>query len=104
MGAPRPRGLRAALAQRPVPALVRMAWRADRGGVAAIFLASIFKAAATIGATVTIGLLVDAVVKNGGGARAPPPGPPGPAAAPLPLPPGRLPAPRPAPQSPGPPP
>jgi ATP-binding cassette subfamily B protein len=43
-----------------------MAWRADRGGVAAILLASIFKAAATIGATVTIGLLVDAVVKNGG--------------------------------------
>jgi ATP-binding cassette subfamily B protein len=66
MDAPRPRGLRAALARRPVPALVRMAWRADRGGVAAIFLASIFKAAATIGATVTIGLLVDAVVKNGG--------------------------------------
>jgi ATP-binding cassette subfamily B protein len=43
-----------------------MAWRADRGGVAAIFLASIFKAAATIGATVTFGLLVDAIVKNGG--------------------------------------
>jgi ATP-binding cassette subfamily B protein len=66
MDAPRPRGLRAALARRPVPALVRMAWRADRGGVAAIFLASIFKAAATIGATVTFGLLVDAIVKNGG--------------------------------------
>jgi ATP-binding cassette subfamily B protein len=43
-----------------------MAWKADRGGVAAIFLASIFKAAATIGATVTIGLLVDAIVRNGG--------------------------------------
>jgi ATP-binding cassette, subfamily B, bacterial len=43
-----------------------MAWRADRGGVIAIFLASIFKAAATIGATVTFGLLVDAIVKNGG--------------------------------------
>ena len=43
-----------------------MAWRADRGGVAAIFLASIFKAAATIGAIVTFGLLVDAIVKNGG--------------------------------------
>ncbi len=43
-----------------------MAWKADRGGVAAILLASIFKAAATIGATVTIGLLVDAVVKDGG--------------------------------------
>jgi ATP-binding cassette subfamily B protein len=34
--------------------------------VAAIFLASIFEAAATIGATVAIGLLVDAVVKTGG--------------------------------------
>ena len=33
--------------------------------MAAIFLASIFEAAATIGATVAIGLLVDAVVKNG---------------------------------------
>jgi ATP-binding cassette subfamily B protein len=66
MDAPGPRGLRAALARRPVPALVRMAWRADRGGVIAIFLASIFKAAATIGATVTFGLLVDAIVKNGG--------------------------------------
>jgi ATP-binding cassette subfamily B protein len=43
-----------------------MAWKADRGGVAAILLASIFKATATIGATVTIGLLVDAVVKDGG--------------------------------------
>ena len=43
-----------------------MAWRADRGGVIAIFLASIFKAAATIGATVTFGLLVDAIVNNGG--------------------------------------
>src|SRR2546423_14487598 len=72
MDAPGPRGLRAALAQRPVPALVRMAWRADRGGVTAIFLASIFKAAATIGATVTIGLLVDAVVKNGGAAGSAP--------------------------------
>ena len=38
----------------------------------AIFLASIFKAAATIGATVTIGLLVDAVVKNGGAAGSAP--------------------------------
>ena len=66
MDAPRPRGLRAALARRPVPALVRMAWRADRGGVIAILLASIFKAAATIGATVTFGLLVDAIAKNGG--------------------------------------
>ena len=34
--------------------------------MAAILLASIFKAAATIGAIVTIGLLVDAIVKNGG--------------------------------------
>jgi ATP-binding cassette subfamily B protein len=42
-----------------------MAWRADRGGVVAIFLGSIFKAAATIGATVTIGLLVDAIVNRG---------------------------------------
>src|SRR5437588_1485675 len=66
MDAPRPRGVRAALARRPVPALVRLAWQADRGGVAAIFLASIFEAAATIGATVAIGLLVDAVVKSGG--------------------------------------
>jgi len=49
-----------------VPTLVRLAWRADRGGTAALFLAGIFKAAATIGATVTIGLLVDAIVKNGG--------------------------------------
>ena len=49
-----------------------MAWRADRGGVAAIFLASLFKAAATIGATVTIGLLVDAVIKNGGAAGSAP--------------------------------
>ena len=66
MDAPGPRGLRAALARRPVPALVRMAWRADRGGVAAIFLASIFKAAATIGAIATFGKLIDAIVKNGG--------------------------------------
>jgi ATP-binding cassette subfamily B protein len=58
--------VRAALARRPVPALVRLAWQADRGGVAAIFLASIFEAAATIGATMAIGLLVDAIVKNGG--------------------------------------
>src|SRR6266850_2563700 len=29
MDAPRPRGVRAALARRPVPALVRLAWRAD---------------------------------------------------------------------------
>src|SRR5207253_5514380 len=65
MDAPRPRGVRAALARRPVPALVRLAWQADRGGVAAIFLASIFEAAATIGATVAIGLLVDSVVKTG---------------------------------------
>ncbi|MDQ1514649.1 MAG: ATP-binding cassette, subfamily bacterial [Actinomycetota bacterium] len=66
MDAPRPRGVRAALARRPVPALVRLAWQADRGGVAAIFLASIFEAAATIGATLAIGLLVDSVVKHGG--------------------------------------
>src|SRR5438067_7702408 len=72
MDAPRPRGVRAALARRPVPALVRLAWQADRGGVAAIFLASVFEAAATIGATVAIGLLVDAVVKNrGAGGSAP---------------------------------
>jgi ATP-binding cassette, subfamily B, bacterial len=49
-----------------------MGWRADRGGVAAIFMASIFKAAATIGATVTIGLLVDAVIKNRGSAGSAP--------------------------------
>src|SRR5438270_4219730 len=66
MDAPRPRGVRAALARRPVPTLIRLAWQAGRGGVAAIFLASVFKAAATIGATVTIGLLVDSVLKNGG--------------------------------------
>src|SRR5581483_4205294 len=66
MDAPRPRGVRAALARRPVPALLRLAWQADRGGVAAIFLASLFEAAATIGATLSIGLLVNAVVKNGG--------------------------------------
>jgi ATP-binding cassette, subfamily B, bacterial len=66
MDAPRPRGVRAAFAGRPVPTLVRMAWRSDRGGTAALFLAGVFKAAATIGATVTIGLLVDAIVKNGG--------------------------------------
>jgi ATP-binding cassette, subfamily B, bacterial len=66
MDAPRPRGVRAAKARRPVPALLRLAWEADRGGVAAIFLASIFEAAATIGATLAIGLLVDAVVKHGG--------------------------------------
>src|SRR5260370_41723489 len=72
MDAPRPRGVRAALARRPVPALVRLAWRADRGGVAAIFLASVFEAAATIGATVAIGLLVDAIVKNGGPSRSTP--------------------------------
>src|SRR5438445_11573502 len=61
----RPRGARAAKARRPVPALLRLAWQADRGGVAAIFLASIFEAAATIGATLAIGLLVDNVVKHG---------------------------------------
>src|SRR5258708_39834917 len=72
MDAPRPRGVRAALARRPVPALVRLAWQADRGGVAAIFLASIFEAAATIGATLAIGLLVDSVVKNGGGSGSTP--------------------------------
>jgi ATP-binding cassette, subfamily B, bacterial len=72
MDAPRPRGVRAALSQLPVPALVRMAWKADRGGVAALFLASIFKAAATIGSTVTIGLLVNAVVKHGGAAGSTP--------------------------------
>jgi ATP-binding cassette subfamily B protein len=66
MDAPRPRGVRADKARRPVPALLRLAWQADRGGLAAIFLASIFEAAATIGATVAIGLLVDAVVKHGG--------------------------------------
>ena len=56
MDAPRPRGVRAAKARRPVPALLRLAWQADRGGVAAIFLASIFEAAATIGATLAIGI------------------------------------------------
>src|SRR5258705_3225018 len=66
MDAPRPRGVRAALARRPVLALVRLAWQAGRGGVIAIFLASIFEAAATIGATLAIGLLVDAIVKHGG--------------------------------------
>src|SRR2546423_2941774 len=65
MDAPRPRGVRAALARRPVPALVRLAWQAGRGGLAAIFLASLFEAAATIGATLAIGLLVDAIVKKG---------------------------------------
>jgi ATP-binding cassette, subfamily B, bacterial len=43
-----------------------MAWRADRGGTFAIFLASFFKAAANIGAMVTIGLLVDAIINDGG--------------------------------------
>ncbi|HVW31418.1 MAG TPA: ABC transporter ATP-binding protein [Acidimicrobiia bacterium] len=66
MDASRPRGVRAALARRPVPALLRLAWQADRGGVCAIFIASLFEAAATIGATVAIGVLVDTVVKNGG--------------------------------------
>ena len=65
MDAPRPRGVRAALARRPVPALVRMAWRADRGGVAAIIFGAIFKAAATIGSVVTIGILVDAIIEKG---------------------------------------
>src|ERR1044072_6479194 len=65
MDAPPPRGVRAALSHRPVPSLVRMAWKADRGGTAALFLASIFKAAATIGSTATVGLIVNEVVKHG---------------------------------------
>jgi ATP-binding cassette subfamily B protein len=55
-----------------VPALLRLAWQADRGGVAAVFLASVFEAAATIGATLAIGMLVDTVVKNGGASGAAP--------------------------------
>src|SRR5688572_1918338 len=65
MDAPRPRGVRAALARRPVPALIRLAWRADRGGVAAIIFGAIFKAAATIGSVITIGILVDAIIEKG---------------------------------------
>ena len=65
MDAPRPRGVRAAMARLLVPALVRMAWKADRGGVAAIIFGAIFKAAATIGSVVTIGILVDAIIEKG---------------------------------------
>jgi ATP-binding cassette, subfamily B, bacterial len=42
-----------------------MAWRADRGGVAAIIFGAIFKAAATIGSVITIGILVDAIIEKG---------------------------------------
>jgi ATP-binding cassette, subfamily B, bacterial len=42
-----------------------MAWRADRGGVAAIVFGAIFKAAATIGSVITIGILVDAIIEKG---------------------------------------
>jgi ATP-binding cassette, subfamily B, bacterial len=62
----RPRRPRAALARRPVPALLKLAWQADRGGVVVIFLASIFEAAATIGATLAIGLLVDSIMSHNG--------------------------------------
>jgi ATP-binding cassette, subfamily B, bacterial len=61
----RRRGLRA-IGARPVIALVRLAWRADPGGVLAVFLASIFEAAAGIGGTLAIGALLDSILENGG--------------------------------------
>jgi len=72
MDTPRPRRPRAALTRRPVPALLKLAWQADRSGVVAIFVASIFEAAATIGATLAIGLLVNTIMRHGGAAGSTP--------------------------------
>ena len=71
MDEPRSRGWRA-FGTRPVVALVRLAWRADRRGVLAIFSASVFEAAAGIGATLAIGALVNSIVGTGGLAGAMP--------------------------------
>src|SRR2546422_4774266 len=71
MDEPRSRGWRA-FGRRPVVALVRLAWGADRSGVLAIFLASVFEAGAGIGATLAIGALLNSIVGTGGLAGAMP--------------------------------
>ncbi|MDQ3947368.1 MAG: ATP-binding cassette domain-containing protein [Actinomycetota bacterium] len=50
----------------PVAALVRLAWRADRGGMLAMVGATVFDAAAALGGILAVGLLLDAIGENGG--------------------------------------
>ncbi|MGH8973570.1 MAG: ABC transporter ATP-binding protein [Acidimicrobiia bacterium] len=47
-------------------ALVRLAWRADHGGMVAMVGATVFDAAAALGGTLAVGYLLNALVDNGG--------------------------------------
>ncbi len=47
-------------------ALVRLAWRADHGGMLAMMGATVFDAAAALGGTLAVGYLLNALVDNGG--------------------------------------
>ncbi len=47
-------------------ALVRLAWRAHRGGMVAMVGATVFDAAAALGGTLAVGFLLNALVDNGG--------------------------------------
>src|SRR5919106_4730812 len=51
---------------RPVAALVRLSWRADKGGMVAMIGATVFDAAAALGGTLAVGFLLNALVDNGG--------------------------------------
>ncbi len=51
---------------RPVAALLRLSWRADRGGFLALTGASIFEAAASIAGTIAVGTLLNAIVRGEG--------------------------------------
>jgi ATP-binding cassette subfamily B protein len=50
----------------PVSALVRLAWRADRLGLSIMLGASVFDAAAAIGGTLAVGILLNALISNNG--------------------------------------
>ncbi|HEY3240783.1 MAG TPA: hypothetical protein VGL92_14540, partial [Acidimicrobiia bacterium] len=51
---------------RPVAALVRLAWRADHGGMVAMVGATVFDAAAALGGTLAVGFLLNAIVDRQG--------------------------------------
>ena len=55
-----------ALGARPVLALMRLAWRADRGGMLALVLSSLFEAAAGIAGILALGALLDSIMQTQG--------------------------------------
>ncbi|HLF40276.1 MAG TPA: ABC transporter ATP-binding protein, partial [Acidimicrobiia bacterium] len=62
----RSRGLLRALGSRPVPVLLRLGWRADRGGTLALTLSSVFDAAAGVAGMLAVGALLNSIASTQG--------------------------------------